>query len=251
METSQLTKVEMVEARGVNFTVRRYEYEMIMKLYRMMKSYKSSELNDDEIPNLIASPHIDFSSVLALFPLSQTTLSPSRFAFQRFDNVELDKIVEVVCDLPNPLLDAPVKEAFDVAYSNIYVFHAAQRTPESNVENIEPAQIAGYKTILLASPPAQDGTICKEILCWEIIFGIHTGTCNMEQSIEAVTFHISFEEYYLDVIANELGFEDAANVMTSRQDIIGEAILATIGYTQKSRDVLYEDVTVQLFYKSL
>ncbi|KAK7363261.1 hypothetical protein VNO77_05397 [Canavalia gladiata] len=123
---------------------------------------------------------------------------------------------------------------------------------------------------------------------------------SVEQSIEAVTFHISFEEYYLDIIANELGFEDAAKVMISRnlgkassetrlffaapksyvldpssklsngkeslyfegspnvrasylsgQDIIGDAILATIGYTRKSRDLFYEDVTVQLYYRML
>ncbi|TKY59608.1 Small RNA 2'-O-methyltransferase [Spatholobus suberectus] len=123
---------------------------------------------------------------------------------------------------------------------------------------------------------------------------------SVEQSIEAVTLHISLKEYYLDIIANELGFEDAANVLISRnlgkassetrlfftapksylpdlsskfpngketlylkgslnarasyfagQDIIGDAILATIGYTRKSRDLFYEDVTVQLYYRML
>ena len=39
---------------------------------------------------------------------------------------------------------------------------------------------------------------------------------SVEQSIEPVILHISLREYYLDVIANELGFEDAANVMISR-----------------------------------
>ncbi|KAK7399754.1 hypothetical protein VNO78_10943 [Psophocarpus tetragonolobus] len=119
-----------------------------------------------------------------------------------------------------------------------------------------------------------------------------------EQSIEAVTLHISLKEYYLDIIANELGFEDAAHVLISRnlgkasseirlfftapkpyvldlfskfpngketlnfkhslnvrasyfagQDITGDAILASIGYTRKSRDLFYEDVSVQLYYR--
>ncbi|XP_027920810.1 small RNA 2'-O-methyltransferase isoform X3 [Vigna unguiculata] len=123
---------------------------------------------------------------------------------------------------------------------------------------------------------------------------------SVEQSIEQVTLRISLREYYLDVIANELGLEDAANVMISRnlgkassetrlfftapkpylldlsskfangketlylmgslnvrasyfagQDIAGDAILASIGYTRKSRDIFYEDVSVRLYYRML
>ncbi|KAK7319314.1 hypothetical protein RJT34_04033 [Clitoria ternatea] len=122
---------------------------------------------------------------------------------------------------------------------------------------------------------------------------------SVEQSIEAVTLHISLKEYYLDIIADELGVEDAANILISRnlgkassetrlfftasksylldpskfpngkenlhfegclnirasylsgQDIIGDAILASIGYTRKSRDLFYEDVTVQLYHRML
>jgi len=33
-------------------------------------------------------------------------------------------------------LDAAVKEAFDVAYDNIYAFHAAQISAEKSVENM-------------------------------------------------------------------------------------------------------------------
>ncbi|XP_014490043.1 small RNA 2'-O-methyltransferase [Vigna radiata var. radiata] len=123
---------------------------------------------------------------------------------------------------------------------------------------------------------------------------------SVEQSIEQVTLRISLREYYLDVIANELGLEEAANVMISRnlgkasseirlfftvpkpylldlsskfsigketlylmgalnvrasyfagQDIAGDAILASIGYTRKSRDIFYEDVSVRLYYRML
>ncbi|CAL0306096.1 unnamed protein product [Lupinus luteus] len=123
---------------------------------------------------------------------------------------------------------------------------------------------------------------------------------SVEESVEAVTLHISSKEYYLDIIANELGFEDAADVLISRnlgrassetrlffaapksyiidqsfklpngkethhfegspnvrasylsgQDIIGDAILASIGYTWRSRDLFYEDVTVRSYYRML
>lgn len=34
-------------------------------------------------------------------------------------------------------LDPPIKEAFDVAYNNIYAFHSAQKSPEKSVENMK------------------------------------------------------------------------------------------------------------------
>ncbi|KAF2317901.1 hypothetical protein GH714_041221 [Hevea brasiliensis] len=117
---------------------------------------------------------------------------------ERFDKVKLEKLVENVSELPDPELDAAVREAFDVAYDNIYAFHLAQKAAEKNVENMKgvrckrvarsissvglyvpggtavlpstalmlsvPAQIAGCKTIVLATPPSQDGSICKEVL---------------------------------------------------------------------------------------
>ncbi|XP_027917529.1 histidinol dehydrogenase, chloroplastic-like [Vigna unguiculata] len=168
-----------------------------------MKSYRLSELDDTELRSLIARPRIDFTSVFSLVnPILDHVRQRGDAAVKeytlRFDKVQLDDIVQLVADLPDPLLDAHVKEAFDIAYSNIYAFHAAQRTPETNVENIKgvqckrvsrsintvglyvpggtavlpstalmlsvPAQIAGCKTVVLATPPAQDGTICKEVV---------------------------------------------------------------------------------------
>ncbi|KHG16590.1 Histidinol dehydrogenase-2C chloroplastic -like protein [Gossypium arboreum] len=117
---------------------------------------------------------------------------------EKFDKVELEKIVENVSELPYPELDPTIKEAFDVAYDNIYAFHLAQKSVEKSVENMKgvrckrvarsigsvglyvpggtavlpstalmlsvPAQIAGCKTVVLATPPGQDGNICKEVL---------------------------------------------------------------------------------------
>ncbi|GFZ06059.1 histidinol dehydrogenase [Actinidia rufa] len=174
-----------------------------------MKSYRLSELTEDEVNGLKARPRIDFSSI---FDKVQPIVDDVRFRGDaavkelvlldiytaRFDKVELDNVVENVADLPDPELDVSVREAFDVAYNNIYAFHAAQKSTEKTVENMKgvrckrvarsissvglyvpggtavlpstalmlsvPAQIAGCKTIVLATPPTGDASICKEVL---------------------------------------------------------------------------------------
>ncbi|XP_020253015.1 histidinol dehydrogenase, chloroplastic-like [Asparagus officinalis] len=168
-----------------------------------MKSYKLSELTYAEVNSLKARPRIDFTSIFSVVqPIVDDVQSRGDAAVveytSRFDKVTLNKVVELVCDLPDPELDPAVKEAFDVAYNNIYAFHLSQRTPEKNIENMKgvrckrisrgiaavglyvpggtavlpstalmlsvPAQIAGCKTIVLATPPSSDGSICKEVL---------------------------------------------------------------------------------------
>ncbi|GAA0152086.1 dehydrogenase [Lithospermum erythrorhizon] len=168
-----------------------------------MKSYKLSELSMNEVNNLKARPRIDFTSIFSMVqPIVDDVRSRGDTAVTdytlRFDKVELDEIVVVVSELPEPELEPAVREAFDVAYGNIYAFHAAQKPVEKIVENMKgvrckrvargissvglyvpggtavlpstalmlsvPAQIAGCKTIVLATPPAKDGSICKEVL---------------------------------------------------------------------------------------
>ncbi|KAK1289947.1 hypothetical protein QJS10_CPB18g01336 [Acorus calamus] len=168
-----------------------------------MKSYKLSEMSLAEVEGLKARPRIDFSSIFSVVnPIIDDVRSRGDQAVldytARFDKVILDKIVEKVEDLPDPELDPAVREAFDVAYDNIYAFHISQKTTEKTVENMKgvrckrvarcissvglyvpggtavlpstalmlsvPAQIAGCKTIVLATPPASDGSICKEVL---------------------------------------------------------------------------------------
>ncbi|GJZ68208.1 histidinol dehydrogenase, chloroplastic isoform X1 [Tanacetum coccineum] len=168
-----------------------------------MKSYKLSDLTPTEVDNLKARPRIDFSSIFSTVqPIVDDVRTRGDAAVKdytlRFDKVELEKIIENVSDLPDPELDEAVRESFDVAYSNIYAFHAAQKPVEKVVENMEgvrckrvarsissvglyvpggtavlpstalmlaiPAQIAGCKTVVLATPPSSDGSICKEVL---------------------------------------------------------------------------------------
>ncbi|GMH22407.1 hypothetical protein Nepgr_024250 [Nepenthes gracilis] len=169
----------------------------------LMKSYKLSELTLVELNSLKARPRIDFSSIFSLVqPIVDDVRSRGDDAVKdytaKFDKVELDAIVDIVADLPDPELDPAVKEAFDVAYQNIYAFHAAQKPVEKSVENMSgvrckrvprsigsvglyvpggtavlpstalmlsvPAKIAGCKTVILATPPSKDGSICKEVL---------------------------------------------------------------------------------------
>ncbi|XP_064981206.1 histidinol dehydrogenase, chloroplastic isoform X1 [Musa acuminata AAA Group] len=168
-----------------------------------MKSYKLSELTHTEVDSLKARPRIDFSSIFSVVnPIVDDVRCRGDAAVidytAKFDKVVLDKVVELVSDLPVPELDPAVRKAFDVAYANIYAFHDAQRVPEKDIENMTgvrckriarcigavglyvpggtavlpstalmlsvPALIAGCKTIVLATPPSRDGSICKEVL---------------------------------------------------------------------------------------
>ncbi|ESR62116.1 hypothetical protein CICLE_v10015058mg [Citrus x clementina] len=168
-----------------------------------MKSYRLSELTHAEVQSLKARPRIDFSSIFSMVhPIVDDVRNRGDASVkdytERFDKVKLEKVVENVSELPDPELDAAVKEAFDVAYNNIYAFHLAQKSAETSVENMKgvrckrvarsigsvglyvpggtavlpstalmlsvPAQIAGCKTVVLATPPSQDGSICKEVL---------------------------------------------------------------------------------------
>ncbi|KAK8681475.1 hypothetical protein V6N13_053877 [Hibiscus sabdariffa] len=168
-----------------------------------MKSYKLSELSKAEVESLKARPRIDFSSIFGIVQpivddVRRSGDAAVRVYTEKFDKVKLQKIVENVSELPFPELDPTIKEAFDVAYDNIYAFHLAQKSAEKSVENMKgvrckrvarsigsvglyvpggtavlpstalmlavPAQIAGCKTVVLATPPGQNGSICKEVL---------------------------------------------------------------------------------------
>eukprot|EP00250_Pteridium_aquilinum_P006166 c16138_g1_i1 orf=339-1886(-) len=169
-----------------------------------LKTYKLSELSDSELKSLRDRPRIDFSSIFKLVsPIVEDVRSRGDSAVidytTKFDGVTLDNVLVRVADLPEPKLEADVKAAFDVAYENIYAFHAAQKkTHELEVENMPgvrcrrvaraisavglyvpggtavlpstalmlavPAQIAGCKTIVIATPPRKDGSICPEVL---------------------------------------------------------------------------------------
>ncbi|CAH9088104.1 unnamed protein product [Cuscuta europaea] len=172
-------------------------------IWSAMKSYRLSELSQSEADRLKTRPRIDFSSIFNLVqPIVNDVRSRGDAAVKdytiQYDKAEVDKIVEHVNELPDPELRTDVREAFDIAYDNIYAFHAAQKPAERTVESMPgvtckrvarsiasvglyvpggtavlpstalmlavPAQIAGCKTVVLATPPTRDGSICKEVL---------------------------------------------------------------------------------------
>ena len=127
----------------------------------------------------------------------------------KFDRVELppaDLCVDV-SSLPEPELAPEVKAAFDVAYANITKFHQAQVRKPIQVETMPgiecnricrpiervglyvpggtavlpstclmlgvPSQIAKCTTVVLASPPRSDGSICPEVVYAAKLCGVH------------------------------------------------------------------------------
>ncbi|KAL8210688.1 hypothetical protein R6Q57_005125 [Mikania cordata] len=198
LRQSTIDPFKAVEFRSISI------YEPLSNTVRCaMKSYKLSDLTQTEVDNLKARPRINFSSIFSTVePIVDDVRNRGDAAVKdytlRFDKVKLENIIENVNELPDPELDEAVRESFDVAYSNIYAFHAAQKPVEKIVENMEgvrckrvarsiasvglyvpggtavlpstalmlaiPAQIAGCKTIVLATPPSSDGSICKEVL---------------------------------------------------------------------------------------
>ncbi|BBN14024.1 histidinol dehydrogenase [Marchantia polymorpha subsp. ruderalis] len=169
-----------------------------------LRSLKLSDLGPSEIRGLQARPRIDFTNIQNIVgPIVEDVRSRGDEAVKeytvKFDKVTLENIVELVADLPDPELDPEVKAAFDVAYANIKTFHAAQKKSQSmEVETMPgvrckrvaraisnvglyvpggtavlpstalmlavPAQIAGCRTVVVATPPRPDGSICPEVL---------------------------------------------------------------------------------------
>ena len=117
----------------------------------------------------------------------------------KFDRATLDGAPCVPIEaLPEPVLDAESKAAFDTALANIKAFHAAQVPADLTVETMPgvvcrrvsrpigavgvyvpggtailpsstlmlavPAALAGCKTIVMATPPRPDGSVSPEVL---------------------------------------------------------------------------------------
>mmetsp|Transcript_13522 Transcript_13522/g.22114 ORF Transcript_13522/g.22114 Transcript_13522/m.22114 type:complete len:499 (-) Transcript_13522:43-1539(-) len=169
-----------------------------------MRTYVLAELGAEEQKALLARPRKDFTSILGTVQpivdaVSARGDSAVREYTAKFDGVELESVVVLVADLPEPVLDPDVKEAFDLAYANIETFHLAQKDladvdvetmpgvrcrrvsrpigavglyvpggtavlPSTSLMLSVPARIAGCKTVVLATPPRSDGSIVPEVL---------------------------------------------------------------------------------------
>jgi len=143
----------------------------------------------------------------------------------QFDGIELDsfQVSQAEVDAASCLIDTELKEAIQIAYSNINQFHQAQKTAPVSVETSPgvqcwqekrpiqkvglyipggtaplfstvlmlaiPAKIAGCQEIILCSPPNKNGQIAPEILWAAQLCGVtRIFKVGGIQAIAAMTF---------------------------------------------------------------
>eukprot|EP01043_Picozoa_sp_COSAG02_P037223 COSAG02_NODE_2778_length_8051_cov_829.131162_9_plen_459_part_00 len=130
---------------------------------------------------------------------------------EKFDRLaarqKKEELVVDVASLPEPELKPEVKAAFDVAYANITKFHESMVRKPIQVETMPgvecnricrpiervgiyvpggtavlpstclmlgvPSQIAKCTTVVLATPPRSDGSICPEVVYAAKLCGVH------------------------------------------------------------------------------
>jgi histidinol dehydrogenase len=166
-----------------------------------MKNYSLKNLTDSDIANLCKRPKMDFTSVFGqvqpiLDDIEQSGDEAVRKYTRKFDGVDLN---EITVD-PNDVtvkLDPKIQGAIDQALNNIFLFHKHQTTMDLEVETMPgvvcrrvarpiervglyipggtaplpsttmmlgvPAMIAGCSTIVIATPPDENGNVPESI----------------------------------------------------------------------------------------
>jgi len=167
-----------------------------------MKSYTYSDLSENEIQALLKRPKQDFKSVFEkvqkiLDDVEQKGDEAVKAYTKKFDHVETGQ----VCTDPHSETvepDQEVREAIDLAMSNVFRFHREQMVYDTETETMPgvicsrvvrpvervglyipggtaplpstaimlavPAMAAGCKTIVMATPPDSEGNIPAPIL---------------------------------------------------------------------------------------
>ncbi|KAJ1959892.1 trifunctional histidinol dehydrogenase [Dipsacomyces acuminosporus] len=167
-----------------------------------MRVYSADELTTEEYDALLQRPIIDSEEIMhRVRPIVDAVRANGDAAVleftQKFDRA---KMAEVVIRAPFNVPDLPekVRAAIDQAYANVRTFHAAQLGSDTCVETMPgikcsrfsraiervglyvpggsavlpssalmlgvPAQVAGCREIVLATPPRPDGTIVPEVM---------------------------------------------------------------------------------------
>jgi len=167
-----------------------------------LRAYVYEHLSDSEIESLCRRPHIDFQTIFEqVAPIIEAVDEQGDEALRRFaltwDHATLN---EVCIPVPEqvPTLDPSLRQAIDIAYQNIRRFHESQLADPTPVETMPgvhcrrmsraiervglyvpggtailpstalmlgvPAQLAGCREIVLASPPRRDGSLPPEIM---------------------------------------------------------------------------------------
>jgi phosphoribosyl-ATP pyrophosphohydrolase/phosphoribosyl-AMP cyclohydrolase/histidinol dehydrogenase len=169
-----------------------------------MKLYRFSELNDDIQRKLLQRPIIKTKEIMdRVTPIVDRVKNDGDSAVidftKKFDGVELESLV-LKAPFPEESMkiESDVKNAIDLAYSNIEKFHAAQLDKPLVVETMPgvvcsrfsrpiekvglyvpggtavlpsstlmlgvPAMVAGCSEIVIATPPRKDGNIAPEVV---------------------------------------------------------------------------------------
>ncbi|KAJ2726565.1 trifunctional histidinol dehydrogenase [Coemansia sp. Benny D115] len=167
-----------------------------------MRVYDAAELTAEEHAALLQRPIIDSEELMGrVRPIVSAVRANGDAAVReltaKFDRVELDQVV-LRAPFAEPELPAAVREAIDQAYANVHRFHSAQLGGDISVETMPgvtcsrfsraiervglyvpggtavlpssalmlgvPAQVAGCREIVLATPPRSDGSVVPEVL---------------------------------------------------------------------------------------
>jgi len=167
-----------------------------------MESYNYNALSEEDLDQLCQRPKMDFKSIFGeVQPIIDRIEKEGDSGIlqftEKFDGVRPDPQVIHPAEL-DVELDEETMQAIDTAFKNIYRFHKAQLPMPLEVETMPgvqckrvarpiervglyipggtailpstlmmlgiPAALAGCKTIVVATPPQQDGSIADEIL---------------------------------------------------------------------------------------
>lgn len=167
-----------------------------------MKTYTATDLSESDIKKLCERGAVDLEQATeAILPVIKDVKARGDEAVaeynNKFDGHSADALYIPVRNPDDIPLDEDVKSAFNIAYQNIYEFHRAQYPHTYEVETMPgivcrrvpvaissvgiyvpggtavlpssalmlgvPAQIAGCKTVVLATPPGKDGKPSPEV----------------------------------------------------------------------------------------
>ncbi|KAJ1842780.1 trifunctional histidinol dehydrogenase, partial [Coemansia sp. RSA 2708] len=167
-----------------------------------MRVYASDALTAAERDALLQRPIIDSAEIMRrvrpiVDAVRATGDAAVRELTRKFDGVSLDAVV-LRAPFDVPALPERVRAAIDQAYANVHAFHSAQLAADTRVETMPgvvcsrfsraiervglyvpggsavlpssalmlgvPAQVAGCREIVLATPPRADGSVVPEVL---------------------------------------------------------------------------------------
>jgi histidinol dehydrogenase len=167
-----------------------------------MKFFQAKNLSETQLSKLVTRPKMDFDGLFnKVEPILNDVRLNGDSALKKytkqFDSIALDNHVIDVRKVSNIRIPDSVKTAFIIAYDNIRAFHKAQLPQSITVETMPgvvcsrvprpiervglyvpggtailpssvlmlaiPAQLAGCREIIIATPPNIDGTVPPEV----------------------------------------------------------------------------------------